>query len=149
MTPLYIAMFSDSIIYLSMIFIPFYLWGNNRKELALYVVCLASTLFAVYFLKIVIAFPRPSFAMIPMPPTHSFPSMHAALGMLPVGFFFYLKKWRIPLLAYGILIACSRVILGVHYWADIVAGAALGLAIPLLVFYRKEIIFRTLKLKTK
>jgi undecaprenyl-diphosphatase len=141
MTPIeYLALFSDSIIYLSILFIPLYLWGNNRKKLILYVLCLAFNLLFVYFLKISLAFPRPSLALVPIPPTPSFPSMHASLGLLPAGFFFYVKKYRIPLLFYGVLIAYSRVLLGVHYWLDILAGALVGFVIPPIVFrYRKEI----------
>lgn len=142
MTPIeYLTLFSDSIIYLSVLFIPFYLWGKDKKVLVLYTVCVVLNLLIVYFLKISIAIPRPSFALIPLPPTPSFPSMHASLGMLPAGFFFYKKKYRLPLVVYGLLIAYSRVLLGVHYWVDIVVGAFIGFVVPISVFYRKEAIY--------
>ncbi|UCG95767.1 MAG: phosphatase PAP2 family protein [archaeon] len=148
MTPIeYLTIFSDSIIYLSTLFIPFYLWGNDRKKLILYILCLTFTLMVVYFLKIGLAFPRPSFALVPIPPTSSFPSMHASLGLLPAGFFFHLKKYRITLAAYGILIAYSRVLLGVHYWPDILAGALLGFAIPLIIFRYQKQIYRFIQFK--
>ncbi|MCK4634701.1 MAG: phosphatase PAP2 family protein [Candidatus Aenigmarchaeota archaeon] len=138
----YLALFSDSIIYLSILFIPFYLWGNDRKKLLLYVICISINLGVVYFLKTIIAVPRPPFALISIPSTPSFPSMHASLGMLPAGFFFYNRKYRVLLLIYGILIAYSRVLLGVHYWIDIVVGASIGFVVPILIFYRKEKIYR-------
>jgi undecaprenyl-diphosphatase len=103
----------------------------------------------VYFLKISIGVPRPSFALVPIPTTPSFPSMHASLGLLPAGFYFYNKKYRLVLLIYGTLIAYSRVLLGVHYWLDIFVGAFIGLCIPIIVYYNKKKIYNFLGLNKK
>jgi|GEM_PF-1303015 len=150
MTPIeYLALFSDSVIYLSVLFIPFYLWGKDRKQLLLYLTSFVIILVIVYFLKIFISVPRPSFALIPLPSDPSFPSFHASLGLLPAGFFFYEKKYRVSFLFYGILIAYSRVLLGVHYWIDIVAGAFIGFAVPVTIFYRKERILKFFGLNKK
>ncbi len=150
MTPVeYLALFSDSIIYLSVLLIPLHLWGKDRKELFIYVLCLASMLFVVYSLKIITGIPRPSFALVPMPSMQSFPSLHAALGLMPAGFFFCAKKYRLPLLVYGLMIAYSRVLLGVHYWVDIVVGAVLGFAIPYIFSCKKEEIYSFLKGRTE
>lgn len=149
MTPVeYLAIFSDSIIYLSILLIPLHLWGGDRRKLLLYAICLSSTLAIVYFIKLMTGVPRPSFAMVPLPPMTSFPSLHAALGMLPVGFFFCIEKYRLPLLIYGLLIAYSRVLLGVHYWIDILVGAFLGFAITYIICRRQESVYKLLKGKT-
>jgi len=71
-------------------------------------------------------------ALVPTPDSPSFPSGHAATafaGAAVVGVFYPRLRWP----AYGLaaLVALSRVYLGVHFWLDIVAGAALGLAIGL------------------
>ena len=42
-------------------------------------------------------------------------------------------RLRWPVLGLAALIAFSRVYLGVHFWIDVLAGAALGLAIGLCV----------------
>jgi membrane-associated phospholipid phosphatase len=150
MTPVeYLVLFSDSIIYLSALIIPLHLWGKDRKELFLYVLCLSSALTVVYFLKLLTAVPRPSFALVSLPPMPSFPSMHAALGLIPAGFFFYIKKYRVSLLVYGFLIAYSRVLLGVHYWVDIAVGAVLGFAIPFILFYKRDEIYSLFRERTK
>lgn len=139
MTPVeYLALFSDSIIYLSTLLIPLHLWGKDRKELFIYVFCLASIFLVVYSIKIITGVPRPSIALVPLPSTSSFPSLHAALGLMPAGFFFCIKKYRLPFLVYGILIAYSRVLLGVHYWIDIVVGAILGFVIPYILCIKKD-----------
>ncbi len=150
MTPVdQLAFFSDSIIYLSVLLIPFYLWGNDRKKLFLYSLSFVAVLVSVYLIKITLAVPRPALGLIPMPATPSFPSMHASLGLLPAGFFFHVKKYKVPLIAYGSLIAYSRVLLGVHYWMDIFTGAVIGFLIPLTIFYKKKKVLKFFRLDKK
>jgi membrane-associated phospholipid phosphatase len=65
---------------------------------------------------------------------HSFPSGHAMTAfagatMLAVE----LPRYRAPLLVLATLIALSRLYNGVHYPTDVVAGAAAGAAIALLL----------------
>ncbi|MCD6477711.1 MAG: phosphatase PAP2 family protein [Candidatus Aenigmarchaeota archaeon] len=126
---------TDSIVYLVALIIPLYLWSKNKREFLLYFFALSIDLILVYILKITINVPRPQNSLIPLPHSPSFPSTHASLGFFPLGFFFYKKKWRVPLLIYGSLISYSRVYLGVHYWLDIVVGAPVGFFIG-LYFYQ-------------
>lgn len=90
-------------------------------------------------LKVLIGRPRPAWSdPIATAPGYSFPSGHAMgvtlvvgtlavvlLPRLPIG-------WRRPLLAAGggwaLLVAFTRLALGVHYLTDVVAGVLLGAA---------------------
>lgn len=62
---------------------------------------------------------------------HSFPSGHAAraamLGL--VGWAVLPPPWAAALSLWGGLVALSRVLMGVHYLSDVLAGVLLGLAL--------------------
>jgi len=73
-------------------------------------------------------------ALVTTPSSPSFPSGHAATAFaaaIAVGAFYPRIRW--PLLGLATLVALSRVYLGVHYWLDVLAGAALGVALGLAV----------------
>jgi undecaprenyl-diphosphatase len=65
---------------------------------------------------------------------HAFPSGHAAIAFAGATMLaFHLPRLRVPLLALACLIALSRLYNGVHYPTDVLAGAAAGVAIALLL----------------
>ncbi|MFH1364095.1 MAG: phosphatase PAP2 family protein, partial [Candidatus Aenigmatarchaeota archaeon] len=66
----------------------------------------------------------------------SFPSGHATIifTFLTSLLLVIRKKWVIPLYVIGILVGYSRIALNVHYPGDVIVGAALGMAITLLVW---------------
>jgi undecaprenyl-diphosphatase len=73
-------------------------------------------------------------ALVPTPESASFPSGHAATAFaaaVAVGAFYPRFRW--PLLGLAVLVGLSRIYLGVHYALDVLAGAALGIAVGLLV----------------
>lgn len=73
-------------------------------------------------------------ALIGVPTSPSFPSGHAMSAFAVAGAIALLApRLRWPVLAVAAAIAFSRVYLGVHFWLDVLAGAALGLAIGLAV----------------
>ena len=94
---------------------------------------LTITYYAVTFLKVLVARPRP---FILMPDSHlfiieksfSFPSNHAAQSFMAAtvlsGFF---AAWRMPLFIIAVLVCYSRIYLGVHFLSDVAAGAFIGI----------------------
>lgn len=75
-------------------------------------------------------------ALVPTPDSASFPSGHAATAFaaaIAVGAFYPRLRW--PLLGLAAVVGLSRIYLGVHYVLDVLAGAALGLALGLLVVW--------------
>jgi len=75
------------------------------------------------------------------PTTFSFPSGHAAEGA--AGAYALSRFWprAAPLWALAVVIAISRVYLGVHYPIDILAGFAIGLACS--IFVTGGMVYRT------
>ncbi len=64
------------------------------------------------------------------PITYSFPSGHTASSFAAFGIFLFgIKKFIIPSGILAFLISFSRIYLGVHYFTDVLAGAALGMVI--------------------
>lgn len=60
----------------------------------------------------------------------SFPSDHATMaGAVAVGLFLASRRWGVPALVLGLLMAATRVYVGAHYPGDVLAGFALGGAV--------------------
>jgi membrane-associated phospholipid phosphatase len=73
-------------------------------------------------------------ALVALPASASFPSGHAMSAFAVAAAIAALApRMRWVVLGVAATIAFSRVYLGVHYWIDVIAGAALGAAIGLLV----------------
>jgi undecaprenyl-diphosphatase len=69
-------------------------------------------------------------ALVHAPSTYSFPSGHATTSFATAMVVAILvPRLRWPALAVATLVAVSRPYLGVHFWLDVLAGAALGSAI--------------------
>lgn len=68
---------------------------------------------------------------------YSFPSGHtgSSFASAVVCFLELPKKYGIPILILAILIACSRLYLGVHYPTDVIAGVIIGIGLALAARY--------------
>lgn len=74
--------------------------------------------------------------LIPFPGGYSFPSGHSASSFaVATVYFHFSKKWGVPALILAGLIAFSRVFLFVHWPTDVLAGAAFGVLVALLVLW--------------
>jgi undecaprenyl-diphosphatase len=76
----------------------------------------------------------------------SFPSGHATTaGAVTMAAMLILPRFRWPILAAGLLIALSRVVVGAHYPSDTIAGLALGAGIAYALarfLLRRQVAFR-------
>jgi len=73
-------------------------------------------------------------ALVGVPGSPSFPSGHSMTAFAVAATIAALvPRARLPLLGVAAVIAFSRVYLGVHFWLDVLVGAALGAAIGLAV----------------
>lgn len=114
--------------------------GKRRKTLRgfamVFVVSLLLTFGVVQGIKSTVNIPRPCGQENPYcEPDSSFPSGHAAAIFVFFGpLLIFLKRMWLPLLVIPLLVAYSRVALGVHTLADVAAGGVLGVVIPLVIF---------------
>jgi undecaprenyl-diphosphatase len=75
-------------------------------------------------------------ALVPTPDSASFPSGHTSTAFaaaVAVGAFYPRLRW--PLLGLAALVGLSRIYLGVHFVLDVLAGAALGIALGLVIVW--------------
>ncbi len=96
-----------------------------------------------FFTKILISRPRPLEAIIEIPKSYSFPSGHTLTSIVFYVTLCYMLTINIKSKARGILlfltllliilIALSRVYLGVHFFSDVVGGAILGILCELMI----------------
>ena len=117
-------------------FVPFLVRRATRAVTAWLLAAVVAQSALVSILKAVVGRVRPCDALgwcVPLPlgaaspGGHSFPSGHAA-GSFAFAAFVALRapRWAGPAFVWAALVAWSRVVLGVHYPSDVVAGALLG-----------------------
>lgn len=115
----------------------------HRKKYAILPFLSASLLVASlfsYLLKEALQRQRPyeTLHFIPLVFEHSlsFPSGHATIAFAALPFLFFLfKKERWYFFTFAVLVAISRLYLGVHYLSDVVFGAGLGFAIGYFILH--------------
>ena len=116
------------------------LWLMRRSDLAAYVIiAIVMEIIIITFMKETILRPRPYDAMVDVgwlyrQDSWSFPSGHAA-GAFALCTVIGLKVRRVlPLMAaIALVVAFSRVYIGVHYPLDVMAGSLIGILIGLFV----------------
>ena len=83
-------------------------------------------------------------ALVALPDTSSFPSGHATTAAAAAtALALMVPRWRALAVALAVLVGASRVLLGVHFVADVLAGFALGAAMgTLAVLVGRRVIAR-------
>jgi undecaprenyl-diphosphatase len=112
--------------------------SKNRKLLADLFVALLIGIALTLLLKMLIARPRPEDIMNvgfwASATFSSFPSDHASTAFVMFGIIgHHLKKYKLWFFLLAILVAISRIYLGVHFPTDVLAGAFLGILVSQFV----------------
>jgi undecaprenyl-diphosphatase len=123
------------------------LFKKKYAELVLLIITATCSLEGAYILKKIFEVPRPyttpEFEQTALKLTtgFSFPSMHAAfcLGMIPFLKRIFSSKYLQYLCALALLIiAFSRVYIGLHYMSDVIAGGLLGYLVAIFWLHLDE-----------
>lgn len=142
-----IVFFASSLAYvLVAVFLGFLFFSQypRRKKIEIFLVALVSSVIARAGVTELIRFfyhrPRPFLTL----PTHqlltdsawSFPSGHATFFFaLAMAVYLYDKRWGRGFLVAAALMTLARVIAGVHYVSDIIAGAIIGVGTTYFVVF--------------
>ncbi|MGZ4942329.1 MAG: phosphatase PAP2 family protein [Halobacteriota archaeon] len=108
--------------------------GGYRKEALVFAVVFLVTNVVTLGLKYLIARPRPSDLGIVPEAEPSFPSGHTSNAFsFATTLSYYHGKVAPFLFAWALLVAFSRVLLGLHYVTDLLGGAAVGIVVSLII----------------
>lgn len=117
-------------------------WVTKRRETALVISYAVAGVGFILLLKIAIGLPRPPEELFLIPnddDPYGFPSGHAfAASLVYGGLLLVFDRYREPLsIAATVgaiaLVSLSRVVLGVHYLGDVIAGAIVGVVFLVVV----------------
>ncbi|MFP4117198.1 MAG: phosphatase PAP2 family protein [Candidatus Aenigmatarchaeota archaeon] len=122
--------------------VPLYLYYRDREKLYPYISSLFFVLVVTYGLKYGLNVPRPEGALIDVV-TPRFPSGHTSIAFTPL-LFFPSWKGRSLILAYGGLVAYTRIHFNVHVPVDLAASIIIALFVSYLCLSKKDYINRKL-----
>lgn len=126
--------FTANLLFTMLVIAALYLGGYRKEALVLAAVFLV-TMFVTFGLKFLIARPRPEdLGTVPQLPDPAFPSGHTSNAFAFATTLSYYHRKIAPLLfAWALLVAFSRVFLGLHYFTDLLGGAAVGIIVSLVI----------------
>ncbi|MFB6089266.1 MAG: phosphatase PAP2 family protein [Candidatus Aenigmatarchaeota archaeon] len=128
--------FLGSSVFISLLIVGFYVFKKKHSDAWKLSIAFFLSVVSSMGLKYIFARPRPELAVYSSV-FYAFPSTHATLGfsIAYVLCDIYKHKFKAKLYFYSIaiLIATSRVYLGVHYFTDVFFGSFLGIFIGFLV----------------
>ncbi|MFO7888914.1 MAG: phosphatase PAP2 family protein [bacterium] len=143
-----------AIIWLSLI-----IFGGKKGRIAALLIVLVITLsdqLSSSVIKPLVARIRPCFAVenarliIHQSHSKSFPSSHAAnMSAAALLFSVYYPRFKWIFISVAVLVAYSRIYVGVHYPADIIAGAILGMLCTIFILQLKKLVISIWNKKIK
>ncbi len=118
------------------------LFTKKRKH-SIFLLLLTFTSGIGFILKILIHRPRPYFFGIidyANSLSYSFPSGHSIVVFMLAAYYSKNKNFQTKTNLYGlaVLVALSRVVLGVHYLSDVIAGAIISILITKTYFWKEK-----------
>lgn len=138
----YLNIFVTRIIYVAFIlFLAILLWHRNDKFIRVVLVCGVSFVLISIFRKLFDAdrpYTRYDFEPIMKKSKtgHSMPSRHVFSGAIIAMAFLYVSPlWSIPIFVCTVIMCFGRVIAGVHFPKDVIAGLIAGICCGIIGFY--------------
>lgn len=145
-----IIFFANYLQYLLIIFFLLFLlfsFYSKRKKIRIFFVTIISSIVARLGATEIIRFfyhrPRPfliyNVHQLISENRPSFPSGHATFFFaMATAIYFYNKKWGVGFFIASIVMNVSRIMAGVHYPSDVIAGMIIGIIIAWFTFYLVE-----------
>lgn len=136
----FIGLISKPYIVVAFLAVIYYL----RKEFKYFIIFLSSFLssFTALVIKYIIKRPRPLFFENSVA-GYSLPSVHATMIFsLAVVVSEYFPEYRLRIYSAAIIVAVSRVLIGVHFITDVLVGASLGIIIGIVILRYKKFSLR-------
>ncbi|HXY86865.1 MAG TPA: phosphatase PAP2 family protein [Candidatus Acidoferrales bacterium] len=125
--------FTGSTVFMVLIIVLLYI-GGARKEALVFAVVFVVTNVLALGIKYIVARPRPSDLGVIPEAEAAFPSAHTANAFaLTATISRYHRKFTIVMFAWALVIAFSRVFLGLHYFTDVIGGAVLGFVVSYVI----------------